>query len=66
MEGISVQEAAAQLGLNEKTVRRRIHLGQISAIKVPRPQGFEWRVYLDGSLPPTLSEDPAPRQLNQI
>ncbi len=60
MEGISVQEAAEHLGLNEKTVRRRIHLGQISAIKVPRPQGFEWRVYLDGIPQPTLEAAPHP------
>jgi excisionase family DNA binding protein len=64
MEGISVQEAAEHLGLNEKTVRRRIHLGQISAIKVPRPQGFEWRVYLDGIPQPTLEAAPHSIHLN--
>jgi excisionase family DNA binding protein len=66
MEGISVQEAAEDLGLNEKTVRRRIHLGQISAIKVPRPQGFEWRVYLDGIPQPTLEAATYPIHLNTI
>jgi excisionase family DNA binding protein len=66
MEGISVQEAAEHLGLNEKTVRRRIHLGQIPAIKVPRPQGFEWRVYLDGIPQPTLETAPHPIHLNTI
>jgi excisionase family DNA binding protein len=66
MEGISVQEAAEHLGLNNKTVRRRIHLGQIPAIKVPRPQGFEWRVYLDGIPQPTLEAAPHPIHLNTI
>jgi len=66
MEGISVQEAAEHLDLNEKTVRRRIHLGQIPAIKVPRPQGFEWRVYLDGIPQPTLEPAPHPIHLNII
>jgi hypothetical protein len=66
MESMSVQETAEHLGLNEKTVRRRIHLGQISAIKVPRPQGFEWRVYLDGIPQPTLEPAPRPIHLNTI
>jgi excisionase family DNA binding protein len=66
MEGISVQEAAEHLHLNEKTVRRRIHLGQIPAIKVPRPQGFEWRVYLDGIPQPVLEAAPHPIHLNTI
>ncbi len=64
MEGISVQEAAEHLDLNEKTVRRRIHLGQIPAIKVPRPQGFEWRVYLDGIPQPILEAATHPIHLN--
>jgi excisionase family DNA binding protein len=66
MEGISVQEAAEDLGLNEKTVRRRIHLGQIPAIKVPRPQGFEWRVYLEGIPQPILEAATHPIHLNTI
>ncbi len=64
MESMSVQETAEHLGLNEKTVRRRIHLGQISAIKVPRPQGFEWRVYLDGIPQPTLEAATHPVHLD--
>jgi excisionase family DNA binding protein len=66
MEGISVQEAAEHLGLNEKTVRRRIHLGQIPAIKVPRPQGFEWRVYLDGIAQPAFEAATHAIYLNTI
>jgi excisionase family DNA binding protein len=66
MEGISVQEAAEHLGLNEKTVRRRIHLGQIPAIKVPRPQGFEWRVYLDGIPQPAFEAAAHTIYLNTI
>jgi excisionase family DNA binding protein len=66
MEGISVQEAAEDLGINEKTVRRRIHLGQIPAIKMPRPQGFEWRVYLHGIPQPTLEPATYSLHLNTI
>jgi excisionase family DNA binding protein len=46
--GLSVQEAALQLGLNEKTVRHQIQLGKLPAVKVSRPQGYTWRIYPDG------------------
>ncbi len=50
MDGMSVQEAADYLGINEKTVRRRIQMGEIAAVKVARRQGYIWRVY-PGGLP---------------
>ena len=46
--GISIQEAAAHLGVSEKTIRRRIKAGEIAAHQLPTSQGFEWRVDLDG------------------
>ena len=54
VEGLSVKEAADVLGLSEKTVRNRIHAGTLPAVKVARPQGYEWRVFPAG-LPPDLA-----------
>lgn len=45
--GVSVAEAAQVLGVGEKTIRRRIQRGELSAVRVERPQGHEWRVMLD-------------------
>ena len=59
-EGLSIKEAAELLHVHEKTVRQRIRTGEIHAVKVPRPQGFEWRVYLNGSRPTQVSS-PAPQ-----
>jgi excisionase family DNA binding protein len=72
----SVQEAAARLGLSEKTIRRRIKAGTLSAFQRPTSQGFEWRVQLDSvsdhldgqpvQVPPQVTvhvdstEDPSP------
>ncbi len=60
MEGLSVKEAALQLGIDEKTVRNRIKVGVIPALKVSRPQGYTWRVFPDG-LPAHV--DPGPTQV---
>lgn len=45
---VSVQEAAAVLGLSEKTIRRRIKAGTLPAHRLPTSQGYEWRVQLTG------------------
>ncbi len=52
LEGtLSVQEAAAQYGVTEKTIRRRIKSGSLRAVKHAIAEGFEWRVYPgEGSL----------------
>ena len=47
---LSVQEAAAHYGVTEKTIRRRIKAGSLRAIKHGIAEGFEWRVYPEGSL----------------
>jgi excisionase family DNA binding protein len=44
---LSVAEAAAILNCHEKTVRRRIKDGTLTARRIKTPQGFEWRVDLD-------------------
>ena len=43
----TVKEAAARLGVSERTIRRRIKDRVIDAQQVPTPHGYEWRVYLD-------------------
>ena len=52
-EGLSSAEAAARLGISERTLRERIKHGKIRARKVFGPYGNAvYRVYLD-ALPPT-------------
>jgi len=50
---LSVQEAADHYGVTEKTIRRRIKAGSIRAIKHGIAEGFEWRVYPEGTLDST-------------
>jgi excisionase family DNA binding protein len=45
--GVSVAELAQALDVGEKTIRRRIQRGELSAVRVERPQGPEWRDMLD-------------------
>ncbi len=51
---LTVAEAADRCGCSEKTIRRRIKNGQLCGVAVPTAKGFEWRVYLDTTQPPTL------------
>jgi excisionase family DNA binding protein len=71
VEGLSVKEAALQLGIDEKTVRNRAKAGTLPALKVSRPQGYTWRIFPDGLPahvdpgdiqvePPPTHVDPAP------
>jgi hypothetical protein len=53
--GLSLTDAAAQLGISERTVIRRIKDGTITGKKIGEGRGGVWRVYLDG-----LSDRPAP------
>ncbi len=45
-EMLTIAEAAKTLGVTEWVIRRRIKKGQLAAIQVERPQGYEWRVAL--------------------
>jgi len=57
--GYSLQEAATLLGIGVNTLRRHITAGQVRAERVQRPQGYVWRVYLDGRHPANdLAGDP--------
>ncbi len=61
VEGLTVKEAAAELGISEKTVRHRIKLHQLTARKIETPQGYQWRVYPDGlPLERHVEPDPLP------
>jgi predicted DNA-binding protein (UPF0251 family) len=54
--GLSLTDAAAQLGIHPKTVRQRIKDGKLQARKIQGPRGPEWRIYLNG----IVSTDPTP------
>ncbi len=45
--GLSLTDAAAQLGISERTVLRRIKDGTIAGKKIGEGRGGVWRVYLD-------------------
>ncbi len=45
--GLSLTDAAAQLGISERTVLRRIKDGTIAGRKIGEGRGGVWRVYLD-------------------
>jgi hypothetical protein len=47
--GVSLQEAALQLDVSERTVRRLIRDGEVQAYKQKATRGFVWRVVLDSS-----------------
>lgn len=61
-EGISVLEAAAALGLSEKSIYRRIKAGKLHAVKRRTTTGYEWVVYLSG---PPAAQDTAPASDDQ-
>ena len=65
--GCSVKEAAARLGLSEKTVRRRIKAGELAASRHATAQGYEWRVHLSGTADhvPGHDADQVPPQPDQ-
>ncbi len=46
-EQLTIQEAAARLGVSVVTVRRRLKAGHLNGMKVETPQGYEWRVCLE-------------------
>jgi len=47
MNGVTVAKAAKVLGISEDGVRKRLKRGELSGEKIPRAQGFTWRVHLD-------------------
>src|SRR5215212_5855918 len=57
---VSIQEAAARLGVSVDTVRRRLKRGELTGEREPTPQGFVWRVALPiGGHAPEQPDAPA-------
>ncbi len=55
-EMLTIAEATKALGVTEWVIRRRIKRGQLAAIQVERPQGYEWRVALRQDTPDAPSD----------
>ena len=49
---VTVEQAAANLGVSITTVKRRIRSGTLRAEQAQRPQGTVWLVYLDAAATP--------------
>ena len=47
----TISEAARRLGISEKTVRRRVHNGELPGTQVSTPQGFTWMVDMPDEVP---------------
>jgi excisionase family DNA binding protein len=48
---VTIAEAARLLKLSERTVRRRLHSGELKGSQVASPGGFSWIVELDDPPP---------------
>ena len=48
---VSISEAARNLGISERTVRRRLHSGELSGSQVATPQGFVWTIAMPDAMP---------------
>jgi excisionase family DNA binding protein len=55
---ITVEQAAAVLGVSVTTVKRRIRTGALRGEQAQRPQGTVWLVYLDPAATPAVEERP--------
>ena len=45
---LSITEAARRLEVSERTIRRKLHNGELSGRQIPNPQGYVWLVELAG------------------
>ena len=50
---VTITEAARRLGISERTVRRRLHTGDLMGSQMATPQGFVWTI----DLPEDMTED---------
>jgi len=57
---VTVQQAAAALGVSASTLHRRIRSGALRAGQASRPQGTVWLVYLPPDLTVATGESPSP------
>jgi transposase-like protein len=67
---VTITEAARRLGISERTVRRRLHNGDLPGRQLATPQGFVWTVEMPDDTPngqsngkPTDGEPEALREL---
>jgi AraC-like DNA-binding protein len=44
---VSLKDAARQLGLSDKTIRRRVKAGTLQGRQAPTPHGPAWQVWVD-------------------
>lgn len=61
---VSVSQAAAALGVSERTIQRRASAGQVPARKVSRRDGEAWEVGLGAAIVPTGAANGADSVLN--
>src|SRR5215213_5280058 len=59
MERVTLQEAAARLGVGITTARRWVRSGRLQAIREETPQGHIWRVLLPAAAPEAAPSRPA-------
>ncbi|MDA1128985.1 MAG: helix-turn-helix domain-containing protein [Chloroflexi bacterium] len=48
---VTITEAARRLGISERTVRRRLHTGDLMGSQTATPQGFVWTIELPDDMP---------------
>jgi hypothetical protein len=48
---VTITEAARRLGISERTVRRRLHNGDLPGRQLATPQGFVWTVEMPDDVP---------------
>lgn len=58
-EDLTLDEAAKRLNLSERTIQRRLKLGQLMGYKVHGPRGPEWRISLKSSEDTTEQSQPS-------
>ena len=57
---VTVEDAAARLGVTTATVRRRLHSGRLIGRRRDTPQGFVWEVELPAATEELEGDDQAP------
>jgi hypothetical protein len=56
---VTITEAARRLGISERTVRRRLHNGDLPGRQLAIPQGFVWTVEMPDDTPNGQANDKA-------
>jgi hypothetical protein len=57
LPGLSLQDAAAALGISITTLRRHVKRGRVHAERIATPSGFVYRVLLDPTIHPSSHAD---------